>query len=280
MREISASEITAAVAAALKQINYHIDPEMKRQLEGARDRESSPLGRQALELLLENEQRASAGFHPLCQDTGLTVVHVEVGQEVMVKDGGLVEAVQSGVRQATQEGRLRHSVSVHPLTRGNTGDNTPAMVHIEMVPGKGLKLTVMAKGGGCENASALAMLPPSAGPAGVEEFVVSTIRANGAAACPPLIVGVGLGGNFETAPVLAKRALFRPVGTLSLDATLAELEKKLLSRINGLGIGPQGWGGTVTALAVAVEAMPCHIASLPVAVNVECHSHRVMEVKL
>jgi fumarate hydratase subunit alpha len=280
MREIAASEITAAVAAALKQVNYHIDPEMKKHLEAARETESSPLGRQALELLLENAQRASAGFHPLCQDTGLTVVHAEVGQEVWVKGLDLVEAVQAGVRQATQEGRLRHSVSVHPLTRGNTGDNTPAMVHVDLVPGKGLKLTVMAKGGGCENASALAMLSPASGRAGVEEFVVSTIRENGAAACPPLIVGVGLGGNFETAPMLAKRALFRGVGAPSPDAALAELERDLLARINRLGLGPQGWGGTVTALGVAVEAMPCHIASLPVAVNVECHSHRVLEVKL
>ncbi len=280
MREIAASEITTAVATALKQINYHIDPEMKRLLETAKDKESSPLGRQAIELLLENAQRASAGFHPLCQDTGLTVVHVQLGQEVLIKDGDVNEAIHAGVRQATQDARLRHSVAVHPLTRGNTGDNTPAMIHYEVVPGKGLKLTIMAKGGGCENAGALCMLSPSAGRAGVAEFVVQTIRANGAAACPPLIIGVGLGGNFETAPALAKRALLRPVGTPSQDPTLAELEKHLMERINHLGLGPQGWGGTVTALGVAVEAMPCHIASLPVAVNVECHSHRVLEVKL
>lgn len=280
MREIAAAEITAAVAAALLKINYHIDPEMKRQMEDAREAESSPLGRQALDLVLENAQRAAAGFHPLCQDTGLTVVHAELGNEVCIKGGLLVEAVQAGVRQATREGRLRHSVSVHPLTRGNTGDNTPAMVHVDLTAGKGLKLTVMAKGGGCENASALAMLSPAAGRKGVEEFVVATIRENGATACPPLIVGVGLGGNFETAPMLAKGALFRPVGTASPDPDLAGLEKDLLARINGLGLGPQGWGGTVTALAVAIEAMPCHIASLPVAVNLECHSHRVTEVRL
>jgi fumarate hydratase subunit alpha len=280
MREIPASEIAAAVASALKQINYQLNPEMKAQLEKAKDTESSPLGRQALELLLENAQQAAAGFQPLCQDTGITVAFVELGQEVRIKDGGLVEAVQAGVRQATREGRLRNSVCVHPLTRGNTGDNTPALVHVEVVPGNVLKLTVMAKGGGCENASALAMLPPSAGRAGVEEFVVSTIRANGAAACPPLIIGVGLGGNFETAPLLAKRALFRPLGMPSPDAVLAEVEKSLLARLNQLGLGPQGWGGTITALSVAVEALPCHIASLPVAVNVECHSHRVQEMKL
>jgi fumarate hydratase subunit alpha len=280
MREIEASEITAAVASALKQINYHIDPEMQRQLEAAKERESSPLGRQAIELLLENAQHASAGFHPLCQDTGLSVVQVELGQDVHIQNGDVSEAIQAGVRQATQEARLRHSVSVHPITRGNTGDNTPAIIHFNIVPGKGLKLIVMAKGGGCENASALCMLPPAAGQAGIAEFVVQTIQANGASACPPLIIGVGLGGNFETAPALAKRALFRPVGTPSADPVLAELEKQLLERINHLGIGPQGWGGTVTALSVAVEAMPCHIASMPVAVNLECHSHRMLEVKL
>lgn len=280
MREIAAAEITAAVASALTRINYHLDSELKKNLESARERESSPLGRQAIDLLLENAQRASAGFQPLCQDTGLAIIHVQLGQEVLVTGGDLNAAIQTGVRQAVQEGRLRHSVAVHPLTRGNTGDNTPAMVHYEIAPGKGIKLTVMSKGGGCENASALCMLPPSAGRLGVEEFVIQTIRENGAAACPPLIVGVGLGGNFETAPLLAKRALFRPLGEASGDSVLADLEKHLLERINHLGIGPQGWGGTVTALAVAVEAMPCHIASLPVAVNVECHSHRVLEVKL
>jgi fumarate hydratase subunit alpha len=280
MREIQAQEISAAVAGALRSINYQISPEMQRALEQALARESSPLGRQALELLLQNAQMASAGVHPLCQDTGLTVVFLELGQEVSVVGGDLAAAIQAGVREATLTGRLRNSVAVHPLKRGNTGDNTPAVIHTEIVPGKGLKLRLMSKGGGCENASALAMLNPTAGRAGVEEFVVQTVRANGAMACPPLLVGVGLGGNFETAPLLAKRALLRPVGGASPDPALAELEKNLLARINQLGLGPQGWGGTVTALNVAIEAQPCHIASLPVAVNVECHSHRATEVKL
>lgn len=280
MREVNVSDVTAAVAGALTDINYHLHPELKEALQEARDRESSPLGRQALELLLENAQMAAAGVHPLCQDTGLTVIFAEVGQEVSVTGGDLAGAIQAGVRQASRDARLRSSVSVHPLNRRNTGDNAPAVVHYRVVPGHELVLRIMSKGGGCENASALAMLPPSAGRAGVEEFVLQTIRANGAAACPPLIVGVGLGGNFETVAELAKRALFRPLHSPSPDPLLADLEKKLLERINDLGIGPQGWGGTTTAVAVAVEAMPCHIASLPVAVNVECHSHRAAEVKL
>jgi fumarate hydratase subunit alpha len=280
MREIQASAVTTAVVDALKQINYQIEPKLKAALGAAKRRESSPLGRQALELLEVNADMAAAGLHPLCQDTGLTVIEVQVGQETAVVGGDLEAALQAGVRQATQEARLRNSVSVHPLTRRNTGDNTPAVVHYRIVPGKGLKLKVMAKGGGCENASALTMLSPAAGRRGVEEFVLQTVSANGAAACPPLIVGIGLGGNFETAPWLAKRALFRPLGEASPDPVLAELEASLLERINGLGLGPQGWGGTVTALAVAIEAQPCHIASLPAAVNLECHSHRVLEVNL
>lgn len=280
MREIQAAEITTAVAEALKRISYQIKPGLKKALDEAKTRESSPLGRQALELLEVNADMAATGLHPLCQDTGLTVIFLEVGQEVTVVGGDLEEALQGGVRWATQEARLRHSVAVHPLTRSNTGDNTPAVVHYKIVPGKGLKLRVMAKGGGCENASAMTMLTPSAGRKGVEEFVLATVRENGAAACPPLLVGVGLGGNFETAPWLAKRALLRPIGDPSPDPVLAEIERSLLERINGLGLGPQGWGGTVTALTVALEARPCHIASLPVAVNLECHSHRVLEVNL
>lgn len=280
MREIRASDITAAVAHALVNINYHLHPEMQELLKTAKTRESSPLGREALDLLLQNAQMAAAGIHPLCQDTGLTIVFVELGQEAAVVGGDLEASIQAGVRKASREGRLRSSVSVHPLNRRNTGDNTPAIVHYAIVPGRKVTLKIMSKGGGCENAGALIMLPPAAGRSGVEEFVVETIRANGAAACPPLIVGVGLGGNLEMAAQLAKRALFRPLRAPSPDPALADLEKSLLTRINDLGLGPQGWGGTVTALAVAVEALPCHIASLPVAVNVECHSHRTVEVTI
>ena len=280
MRTLEAGKITAAVSEALQRMNYHAGPELKRMLEDARERESSPLGRQALELLLKNMDMAAVGVHPLCQDTGLTVMFVDIGQDVHIAGGDLDGALQEGVRQATREGGLRNSVSVHPLQRENTGDNTPAVVHTRIVPGKGFTVRMMSKGGGSENASALTMLVPAAGVEGVEAFVEETVRRQGAMACPPLIVGVGLGGNFESAPALAKQALFRPLGRASEDPALAELESRLLARINRLGVGPQGWGGTVTALAVAVEARPCHIASLPVAVNVECHSHRTAEVKL
>lgn len=279
MREIQAEEITSAVAKAVHRINYEVRPDILERLRWAAREEASPLGRQALELLLENALTAGAGVMPLCQDTGLAVIHVEIGQDVRVA-GDLAASLQEGVRRASREGRLRNSVLDHPLRRRNTGDNTPAIIHYEVVPGKGLHLKIMTKGGGCENASAVAMLPPSAGEAGVVDFVVRTVEANGAAACPPLIVGVGVGGNFETAPLLSKKALFRNVGEPSPDPGIAAMEAEMLARINRLGLGPQGWGGTITALSVAVETAPCHIASLPVAVNMECHSHRMAEVSL
>ncbi|MCK5218513.1 fumarate hydratase [bacterium] len=280
MREIQAEEITSAVAEAIKNINFHIRPDVKAKLQSALEKEASPLGRQSLQLLLENAQMAAAGILPLCQDTGTTVIFAEVGQEVRIMGASLEEALQAGVRLATREGRLRHSIAVHPLTRGNSGDNTPAVVHYHPVPGKTLKLFVMAKGGGCENASAMAMLPPLASRHGVGDYIVNIIRTNGAAACPPLIIGIGLGGNFETAPLMAKRALLREIGEPSPDPETAKLEKVILQRVNELGIGPQGWGGSITALSMAIETAPCHIASLPVAVNVECHSHRLAEVKI
>lgn len=280
MREIKASEVTLSVAKATKEINYLMNSELLKALELSREKENSPLGRQAIELLLENSKMASSGVHPLCQDTGLTTVFVKIGQEALIIEGSLEEAIQEGVRRATREGRLRSSVTQHPISRGNSGDNTPAIIHYEIVPGKGLKIFIISKGGGCENMSSMYMLSPAAGRNGVEEFVVQTIREKGAAACPPLIIGVGVGGNFETAPLLAKKALIRPLGELSKDPVFADMEQRLLERINQLGIGPQGWGGTITALSVAIEGLPCHIASLPVAVNIECHSHRVMEVKI
>ncbi len=280
MRDIRMDYIAAEIAAAIQQINFKANPEITTAIKTAVLDEVSPLGRQALEILQENAEKAEAGVFPLCQDTGLIVVFAQIGDEVRISGGLLYDAVQEGVRQATDQGRLRRSVTVHPITRGNSGDNTPAIVHQEIVKGDKLKLAIMAKGGGCENASRLAMLPPSASRHGVGDFVVSSIRETGAASCPPLIVGVGVGGNFETAPLLAKKALLRPIGQPSPDPELAKMEEVFLKRINELGIGPQGWGGSTTALSVAIEAAPCHIASLPVAVNVECHSHRLAEVEL
>lgn len=280
MREIQTTDISDKVAKAIQTINYQIRPDVKAALEKAAIEEHSALGRQALELLLENAKKASANVFPLCQDTGTMVVFVELGQEVRITGGLLTDAIQEGVRQASAAGRLRHSMTVHPLTRGNSGDNTPAIIHVSLVQGDQLKVTVMAKGGGCENASHLAMLPPSSSRHGFGDFVVDRLRQNAANACPPLIIGIGVGGNFSLAPLLAKKALLRTVGELSPDPELARLEGVLLERINKLGIGPQGWGGTITALSVAIEAAPCHIASLPVAINVECHSHRHQEVTL
>ncbi|MCK5241704.1 fumarate hydratase [bacterium] len=280
MRKIHVREIQTAIVNAIKNIHYHIRPDLKAALQQAGETEASPLGRQAIKLLLENAKMAAAGVHPLCQDTGMTILFVEMGQEVNVIGGDLEAALQAGVRQATEEGRLRHSISVHPFKRVNTGDNTPAVVHYQIVPGKGCKIYVMAKGGGSENASVSAMLLPSAGDTGVQDFVVNAVRENGAASCPPLILGIGVGGSFDTAPWLAKKALLRPIGQASSDVETAELEKIILEKINTLGVGPQGWGGSTTALSVAIETAPCHIVSMPVAVNFECHSHRLAEVKL
>ncbi|MEW6517350.1 MAG: fumarate hydratase [candidate division FCPU426 bacterium] len=280
MREITVESVQKAVVTALKELHYQLRPDLRTRIQSAIEQEASPLGRQSLELLLDNAKMASAGVQPLCQDTGLTTIFVELGQEVQITGGSLEAALQEGVRQGSAELRLRHSVAGHPLKRVNTGDNTPAFIHYEIVPGKGCKLRVLAKGGGSENMSALAMLLPSAGMEGVTDFVLNHVRLHGAMACPPLIVGVGVGGSFETAPLLAKKALLRPVGQPSSDPETAAWEDKLLGWINRLGIGPQGWGGTTTALAVAIETAPCHIASLPAAVNIECHSHRMAEVML
>ena len=280
MREIKAQEITKLVVNAIKEINYNIRDDVKQALEKKLQKEASPLGRQAIEMLLKNAEMASAGVHPLCQDTGTNVIFAEIGQEVSIKGGTLIEALEDGVRQATKEGRLRASMSVNPIDRCNTGDNTPAILHYDSVPGEAIKLYIMAKGGGCENASVMEMLPPAASRHGIGDFVVRAVREKGSGACPPLIIGVGVGGNFETAPLLAKKALLREIGEHSPDPEIAKLEEVFLKRINELGLGPQGWGGTSTALSVAIETAPCHIASLPVAVNIECHSHRLAEVKL
>jgi fumarate hydratase subunit alpha len=280
MRELNTTVITQAVAENLQKIQFHIRPDVERALTQAVEKEASPLGRQALELLLESAKHAGAGVYPLCQDTGLTVLFVELGQDLHIAGNSLEEALQAGVRQASQNSRLRNSVLAHPIRRNNTQDNTPAMIHYQVTTGASLKITLMAKGGGCDNASRLGMLTPSEGRRGVETFVIETVRAQGAMACPPLIIGVGLGGNFETVPLLAKKALLRPVGEPSSDPEAAAMEHEILKHVNALGIGPQGWGGTQTALSVAIETAPCHIASLPVAINLECHSHRVAEVIL
>lgn len=278
-RVLPAEEITRAVARLCIEANRVIPPEMRAKMEEALTREVSAGGRDVLRLLLENYAVAAETGLPICQDTGLSVVLVELGRDLHV-DGDLEEAINEGVRQGYGEGYLRKSIVSHPLRRVNTGDNTPAVIHLSLVPGDRLRLTLLPKGGGCENASALQMLKPSDGEAGVIEFVVARISAQGVNACPPLVVGVGVGSSFEGCALLAKHALLRPLGQPSPDPDTARLEEALLTQINALGIGPAGYGGTVTALAVHVETAPCHIASLPCAVNVQCNAHRIAEAVL
>jgi len=273
MRQVKAEEITAVVAALCREANVALGADVLNALAEARKREESPQGKDALEKLLANAALAREEGIPLCQDTGLAVVFIEVGQEVHV-DGDLEAAVHAGVRRGYTAGYLRSSVVRHPLDRVNTGDNTPAVLHTRLVPGDRLKITVVPKGAGSENMSALRMLKPADGVEGVKRFVLETVEKAGPNACPPLVVGVGIGGTMEKAALLAKEALLRPLGEKSKDTLAAALEEELLGAINRSGIGPLGLGGRVTALAVHVEVYPCHIASLPVAVNLSCHAVR------
>ncbi len=279
MREIHTSQITAAVRDLAISANTHLGQDVLEAFERAIDHEASPTGKDILEKLIENARIAREEKIPICQDTGFAVVFVELGQEVHLVGDDLKEAINEGVRQGYQEGYLRKSIC-HPFTRKNTGDNTPAIIHVEMVPGDGLRLIVAPKGGGSENMSRVTMLTPAAGIQGVKDFVVQRVKESVANPCPPTIVGVGVGGTFEMAALLAKKALLRPLSSPNPDPELANLEDELLEEINGLGIGPQGLGGRITSLAVHVNIMPCHIASLPVAVNIQCHAARHKEIEL
>ncbi len=279
MREIHTSQITAAVRDLAISANTHLGQDVLEAFERAIDQEASPTGKDILEKLIENARIAREEKIPICQDTGFAVVFVELGQEVHLVGGDLKEAINEGVRQGYQEGYLRKSIC-HPFTRKNTGDNTPAIIHVEMVPGDGLRLIVAPKGGGSENMSRVTMLTPAVGIQGVKDFVVQRVKESVANPCPPTIVGVGVGGTFEMAALLAKKALLRPLSSPNPDPELANLEDELLEEINGLGIGPQGLGGRITSLAVHVNIMPCHIASLPVAVNIQCHAARHKEIEL
>ncbi|WP_227766269.1 fumarate hydratase [Zhaonella formicivorans] len=280
MKLITYQTIVAEVKKLCIEANYFLGDDVKTALKTAWHNEISPLGKEILSALYRNSLIASEEQVPICQDTGTAVVFLEIGQDVRIEGGYIYDAVNEGVRQGYTEGYLRKSMVNHPLCRRNTGDNTPAIIHAEIVPGNQLAITVAPKGGGSENMSALAMLTPSAGWTGVKQFVIETVRKAGANPCPPLIVGVGIGGNFEKAALLAKKSLLREVGSPNRDAELAELEKELIKEINNLGIGPQGFGGSVTALAVHIELYPCHIASLPVAVNLNCHVARHKSVIL
>ncbi|OPL16873.1 MAG: fumarate hydratase [delta proteobacterium MLS_D] len=277
LREIPVSLVADRVRELFLEANWTLGADVRAVIEGARDAEDSELGRWAFDQIVENIDAARRELLPLCQDTGLAVVFIEIGQDVHLVGGHLVDAVNEGVRRAYGEGYFRKSVC-DPLTRTNTGDNTPAVIHVEIVPGDQLHLLVMPKGGGSENMSTVEMLTPSAGEEGIKRYIVETVRRAGPNPCPPIIVGVGIGGSMEAAALLAKKTLARSPGRPNeKDPRLATLERELLDEINALGIGAQGYGGTTTALAVHVDMIPCHIASLPVAVNIQCHVARHRE---
>lgn len=280
LRTVSAAEITAALRDLCITVNHRMGPDMLAALERAHAAEESEIGRTVLARLLENARVAREEWFPICQDTGTAVVFLDLGQDVHVTGRDLQEAIDEGVRRGYREGYLRASVVRGPLDRQNTGDNTPAIVYARIVPGDRITLSLLAKGAGCDNMSRLAMLTPAEGRQAVVDFVTRAVAEAGPNPSPPLVVGVGLGGTFEQAALLAKRALLRRVGEPSADPGAASLEAELLRRINDLGIGPGGFGGRITALAVHVEEHPTHIASLPVAVNLDCHSHRAGTVVL
>ena len=280
MREIDCARISAAVARLCMESNRYLPPEAERALRWAAGRESWPLARGILDDLVRNLDMARATGLPICQDTGLVTVYLELGQDVHVAGGDLNEAVQEGVRRGYAEGYLRKSVVRDPLRRINTGDNTPAAINVRIVPGEGLKITVAPKGAGSENMCRVKMLTPASGEAGVREFVLDAVLSAGGNPCPPTVVGVGIGGSFDTVGALAKAALLRPLGEAHPDGYYARMESELLESINASGVGPQGLGGRTTALAVHINAAPTHIAMLPAAVCISCHAIRHAEVTL
>ncbi len=279
MRQLDVSRITEEVARLSKEANYYLGEDVLASFKSALENEESPAGKAVIEQLLENAEIAATEEVPMCQDTGFAVVYLELGQEVQLTGGDLDEAINEGVRQGYTDGYLRKSIVQNPLKRDtNTGDNTPAVIHTSVVPGDKVKLTVAPKGGGSENMSRVGMMKPADGRDGVRDFVVKTVVEAGPNPCPPVIVGVGIGGTFERVAQLAKSALLRPLDDTNPDPELASLEEEILEKINKSGVGPQGLGGRITALGVKVKSFPCHIASMPVAVNINCHASRHKEV--
>ena len=274
IRTIEVKEIAENIREMCIEANHFLEPDMGRALDRAAVSEKSPLGRKILEQLEENLEIAAEDMIPICQDTGMAVVFIEIGQDVHLEGGDLEDAVNEGVRRGYVEGFLRKSVVRDPLIRENTKDNTPAVIHTRIVPGKNIKITVAPKGFGSENMSRIFMLKPAEGIEGVKNAVITAVQDAGPNACPPMVVGVGIGGTFEKCALLAKEALTREVGSHSPIPYVKEMEEELLERINGLGIGPGGLGGTTTALAVNINTYPTHIAGLPVAVNICCHVNR------
>jgi fumarate hydratase subunit alpha len=280
VKEIQYAQIVNKVAELCVAANMDLGGDVLSSFRTALQEEVSETGKDVLNQLILNAEIAKRERIPMCQDTGMAVFIVELGQECHIVGGALYDAINEGVRKGYQEGYLRASMVHHPLDRKNTGDNTPAVVHVELVPGDKVKIHMTAKGAGSENMSQLKMLNPSDGLNGVMDFILETVKTAGPNACPPMVVGVGIGGSFERCAYLAKKSLFRPLGERSPSPEAAELEEELLRRINQLGIGPQGMGGRTTALDVKVEIVPCHIASLPVAVNINCHASRHKEAVL
>ena len=274
MKEIATSAITQLVRELCINANYYVNPDIKNKMISSREVEKSPLGKQILGTLLENAEIAATRQKPMCQDTGMTVVFVKLGQDVHITGGLLNDAINEGVRQGYKDGYLRKSVVNDPFLRENTKDNTPAVIHVEIVEGDKIVIDVAPKGFGSENKSQLKMLVPSQGEEGVKDYVVKVISEAGANPCPPIIVGVGVGGTMERAAQMAKKGLLRPVGEHNPLPHVAKIEEELLERINKLGIGPGGFGGVTTALAVNMEVGATHIAGLPVAVNISCHATR------
>jgi len=276
MREINVKVITEKVRVLCMEANTDLGEDVLQAFDRAIEKEESPLGIEILKELKENARIAKEERVAMCQDTGFAVIFLELGQEVHLVGGGLREAIYEGVRQGYRDGFLRKSIC-HPFTRANTGDNTPAIIHTEIVPGEKVKITVAPKGGGSENMSRVVMLTPSDGVEGIKRFVVQRVKESGSNPCPPTIVGVGIGGTFEQAALLGKKSLLRLLGSKNPDPELDKLESEILNEINQLGIGPQGLGGRTTSLAVHILMMPCHIASFPLAVNIQCHAQRHKE---
>jgi fumarate hydratase subunit alpha len=273
MREIHVDEIRDNVAQICLEAAYNLSEDVITAFDRAVEIETAPGAKEIIELLKENARIAKDEHIPICQDTGIAIFFVEIGQDLRIRNGFIVDAINEGVRKGYKEGYLRKSV-VDPITRKNTGDNTPAIIYTELVPGDKLKISFMPKGAGSENMSAIRMLRPTEGVEGIRTFVLECVQKAGANPCPPVVVGVGIGGSFEKAALLAKKSLLRPVGSPNPKLELASLEETLLKAVNKTGIGPEGFGGKVTAMAVHVECFPCHIASLPVAVNINCHAAR------
>lgn len=278
MREIPTKDISKAVKELCIDANYNLGEDVQDVLRKAHEKEESPVGKATLKQIIDNFEISKQGQFPMCQDTGFAVFFVEMGDQVLIKDGNLFDAINEGTRQGYKDGYLRKSILADPIERKNTGDNTPAVIHLEIVPGDKVKIIVAPKGGGSENMSEVRMMKPADGVEGLKRFVIEHVEKSGGNPCPPVIVGVGVGGTFEKCAYLAKKALLREIGSKNADPFYAQLEAELLEKVNKTGVGPQGLGGRVTALAVHIEAHPCHIASYPVSVNLNCHAARHKEI--